>query len=73
MMNDLEQRLSWLEAIHQAANKQYLSLPPFTDRGMGSAILPQLGGGPVCLGETPTGVRPGSRQRRGGMHPVARK
>jgi hypothetical protein len=38
MMNDSKQQLSWLSAIHRAANEQKVALPPFTDRGMGSAI-----------------------------------
>jgi len=33
-----KQKLSWLAAIWEAAAEQHVQLPPFTDRGMGSAI-----------------------------------
>jgi hypothetical protein len=43
-MNNQNQNLSWLTAIHNAATEEALQLPPFVDRGMGSAICRSASG-----------------------------
>ncbi len=44
-MTSPPQKLSWLKAINEAASKEHIQLPPFTEAGMGTAICREMSSG----------------------------